>query len=93
MPRITAVNYRVLLKIFLLFGCIYKRKKGSHHILNYPGAKRVVVIPEYEEVDTEIIKNNMRTVGMARDQYFELLLKQAQKEPTAASDRQCSTTM
>ncbi|MBI4222693.1 MAG: type II toxin-antitoxin system HicA family toxin, partial [Planctomycetes bacterium] len=57
-------------------GCIYKRKKGSHHILNYPGAKRAVVIPEYEEVDVEIIKNNMRTIGMTRDQYFELL-KQA----------------
>ena len=31
---------------------------------------------KYEEVDVEIIKNNMRTVGMTRDQYFELL-KQA----------------
>jgi predicted RNA binding protein YcfA (HicA-like mRNA interferase family) len=77
MPRITPADYRVLLKIFQMFGCIYKRKKGSHHILNYPGAKRAVVIPEYDEVDVEIIKNNMRTVGMTRVQYFELL-KQAQ---------------
>ena len=51
-----------------MFGCIYKWKKGSHHILTYPGAKRAVVIPEYEEVDVEIIKNNMRTVGMTREQ-------------------------
>lgn len=36
-------------------------------------AKRAVVIPEYSEVDVEIIKNNMRTVGMTREQYFELL--------------------
>lgn len=76
MPRITAVDYQALLKIFQMFGCIYKRKNGSHHILNYPGAKRAVVIPEYKEVDVEIIKNNMRTVGMTREQYFELL-KQA----------------
>ncbi len=40
-----------------------------------PEAKRAVVIPEYEEVDVEIIKNNMRTAGMSRDQYFELLRK------------------
>ncbi len=38
-----------------------------------PGAKRVVVIPEYEEVDVEIIKNNMRTAGMSREDYFRLL--------------------
>jgi len=32
-----------------------------------------VVIPEYDEIDVEIIKNNMRTVNMSRDEYFELL--------------------
>ncbi len=51
----------------------YKRKKGSHHILTYPGAKRAVVIPEYDEIDLDIIKNNMRTVGMSREEYFRLL--------------------
>ena len=47
----------------------------SHHILTYPGAKTAVVIPEYNEIDVEIIKNNMRTVGMSREEYFELLSK------------------
>ncbi len=75
MSRITPTDYKTLLKIFQLFGCMYKRKKGSHHILNYPGAKRAVVIPEYKEVDVEIIKNNMRTVGMSREQYLDLLKK------------------
>lgn len=75
MPRINPVDYKTLLKIFQIFSCTYKRKKGSHHILTYPGAKRVVVIPEYDEIDIEIIKNNMRTVGMTREQYFELLKK------------------
>jgi len=42
-------------------------------VLTYPGVKRAVVIPEYEEIDVDIIKNNMRTVGMTREQYFELL--------------------
>jgi hypothetical protein len=40
-----------------------------------PGAKRAVVIPEYGEIDIEIIKNNMRTVGMSREQYLDLLSK------------------
>lgn len=75
MPRLTPVDWKTLLKIFQMFGCQYKRKQGSHHILTYPGAKRAVVIPEYDEIDVEIIKNNMKTVSMAREQYFYLLKK------------------
>jgi predicted RNA binding protein YcfA (HicA-like mRNA interferase family) len=75
MPRLTPVDWKTLLKIFEMFGCKYRRKEGSHHVLTYPGAKRAVVIPEYDEIDIEIIKNNMRTVGMTREQYFALLKK------------------
>ncbi|MFH1287618.1 MAG: type II toxin-antitoxin system HicA family toxin [bacterium] len=73
MPRIIPVKCKTLLKVFQLYGCQYKRKEGSHHVLTYPGAKRAVVIPEYNEIDVEIIKNNMRTVNMSREKYFELL--------------------
>jgi len=75
MPKLTSVDWKTLLKIFQMFGCEYKRKHGSHHILTYSRAKRAVVIPEYEEIDIEIIKNNMRTVSMTREQYFDLLSK------------------
>lgn len=75
MARIVPISWRTLLKMFMMFGCLYKRKEGSHHVLSYPGAKRAVVIPEYDEIDVEIIKNNMRTVNMSREQYFELLNK------------------
>ncbi len=75
MPRITPVHWLILVKIFEAYGCRYLRKKGSHHILTHPNAKRAIVIPEYSEIDVEIIKNNMRTVGMTRDEYFYLLKK------------------
>ncbi|MGO9013756.1 MAG: type II toxin-antitoxin system HicA family toxin [Dissulfurispiraceae bacterium] len=73
MPKIYPTDWKTQRRIFELFGCKYKRKEGSHHILTYPGAKRAVVIPEYDEIDIDIIKSNMRTVGMSREQYFELL--------------------
>ena len=73
MPRITPTSWRIPIRVFEAYGCQYKRKKGSHHVLTYPGAKRAVVIPEYSEIDVEIIKTNMRTVGMSRDDYFRLL--------------------
>lgn len=75
MPRITPTDWRTQLKIFEMFGCQYKRKQSSHHVLTYPGAKRAVVIPEYDEIDVDIIKNNIRTVNMTRERYFELLKK------------------
>ena len=50
MPRITPIDWKTLVKIFELFGCHYKRKEGSHHILTYPGARRAVVIPELQAI-------------------------------------------
>ncbi len=73
MPKLGPVDWRTLIRIFQMFGCQYKRKEGSHHVLRYPGARRAVVIQEYDEIDVEIIKNNMRTVNMTREQYFDLL--------------------
>ena len=73
MPRITPVHWKTLVQVFELYGCEYRRKKGSHHILICPNAKRAVVIPEYSQIDVEIIRNNMRTAGMTREEYFELL--------------------
>lgn len=46
MPRIFPSNWKTQLKIFEMYGCKYKRKEGSHHVLTCPGAKRAVVIPE-----------------------------------------------
>ena len=54
MPRLTPVHYRTLLKVFQEYGCQYRGKEGSHHVLRFPGAKRAVVIPEYSEIDVEI---------------------------------------
>jgi hypothetical protein len=34
---------------------------------------RPVVIPKYAAVPVFIIKNNLRTAGISRDRYFELL--------------------
>jgi len=73
MPRITPVNWKVLDCIFEKYGFIFKRMSGDHRIYTKSGCQRPVVIPIYKEVDIEIIKANMRTAGMDRMTYFELL--------------------
>jgi hypothetical protein len=40
-----------------------------------PGIARSVVIPAWPNVPVELIMNNMRTAGMSRERYFELLEK------------------
>lgn len=72
MPRLLPTDWRTQVKIFEKFGCRYVRQKGSHLIYHHPNAERAVVIPRYDEIPVTVIRNNMRTVGMSREQYFRL---------------------
>jgi hypothetical protein len=36
---------------------------------------RPVVIPAYKDVPVFVIRNNMKTAGLSRNEYFELLAK------------------
>jgi len=71
--KIKPTHYQVQVKIFEMAGCVYARTKGDHLIYRYPGAIRPVIIPKYKEVPTFVIKNNMRVIGMSRDEYLKLL--------------------
>jgi len=43
--------------------------------MNKPGVDRPIVIPKCERVDVDIIKANLRTAQMGREEYFDLLKK------------------
>ena len=51
------------------------RTEGDHHVFSKEGVSRPVVIPDYDEVPVFIIRNNLRTAGISRDEYFRLLLQ------------------
>jgi len=71
--KIKPTNWQTKVKIFEKYGCIFIRQKGDHLIFHHEIAKRAVVIPKYDEIPVTIIRNNMKTVGMARDEYFSIL--------------------
>ncbi|HCA67226.1 MAG: hypothetical protein A2249_04010 [Candidatus Jacksonbacteria bacterium RIFOXYA2_FULL_44_7] len=75
MPKITPVPYVKLQKIFELEGFVFDRQSGDHLIYVKRGISRAIVIPIYKEVPVFIIKNNMRTAGITRERYFELLAR------------------
>jgi predicted RNA binding protein YcfA (HicA-like mRNA interferase family) len=73
LAKIFPTDWKTQVKIFEKFGCVFVRQKGDHLIYNCPDARRPVVIPKYSEVTVTIIRTNMRTVGMSRKEYFNIL--------------------
>ena len=52
---------------------MFSRQHGDHLACTKPGVKRPLIIPTYRSVPTFIIKNLLRSAGLSRDRYFELL--------------------
>ncbi|MEA2109020.1 MAG: type II toxin-antitoxin system HicA family toxin [Pseudomonadota bacterium] len=73
MPRITPVSWKVLACVFEKAGFVFDRQAGSHRTYVKSGVARPVVIPAHKEVYPEIIKSNMKTAGMSREEYFSYL--------------------
>ena len=73
MAAIRPVHFSRLVRVFELDGFTFDRQEGDHRIYVRPRTRRPIVIPEYREVPVFIIKNLLRTSGMSREQYFELL--------------------
>ena len=63
----------MLEKVFLAAGFRFARQEGSHRSYTKPGIRRPVVLPTYDEVPIAVIRINMKTAGMSRDEYFRLL--------------------
>ena len=69
------MRWKILECIFKHDGFTFERQSGDHRSYVKNGVLRPIVIPNYKEIDIDIIKANMRTAGMTREQYFKLLAK------------------
>lgn len=73
MARMTPVHWRTLERVFLAAGFRFVRQQGSHRSYAKPGIARPIVIPTYDETPVSIIRSNLNTAGISRDEYFRLL--------------------
>ena len=73
MPAIRPTNHKSLLAVFEKDGFAFSRQSGDHLIYAKAGVKRPLVIPMYRAVPVFIIKKLLKTAGMSRERYFELL--------------------
>jgi predicted RNA binding protein YcfA (HicA-like mRNA interferase family) len=72
--KITPVSYQTLVKVFEAEGFTVSRHRGDHLILTKPGVSRPVVIKTSpRQVPVTHIVTNLRTAGISRERYFELL--------------------
>ena len=53
------------------FSCV--RIEGDHYVYTKDGVARPVVIPDWREIPVFIIKNNLRSANISREEYFTLL--------------------
>jgi predicted RNA binding protein YcfA (HicA-like mRNA interferase family) len=73
MAALRPVHYQSLIRVFEQEGFRYDRQVGDHLMYVKAGIRRPLVIPMYRAVPVFIIKNLLRTSGMSRDRYFDLL--------------------
>jgi predicted RNA binding protein YcfA (HicA-like mRNA interferase family) len=73
MPKILAIPAWKLRRVFERAGFVCVRIEGDHFVFTKTGVSRPIVIPDWKEVPVFIIKNNLRSAGLSRDDYFKLL--------------------
>lgn len=72
-PKFNPIDWQTLDRIFVSSGFRFVRQEGSHRSYVKPGVSRPVVIPTYREVPVFVIRNNLKTAGISREEYFRLL--------------------
>ena len=70
MPRMTPISSQKLGKVFEKAGFSLARQTGSHRMYLKANVARPVVIPMRREVPVSIIKSNLQTAGMSREEYL-----------------------
>lgn len=71
MPRIAPIHWKTLEAFLFFCGCVFVREHGDHRIYRKPGLSRPLVIPKKADIGVDIIKNNLRTLGVSREEYVE----------------------
>ena len=73
MPKLSPISHQRLRRVFEADGFRLVREEGDHMVFTKLGVIRPLVIPKYAAVPVFVIRNNLRTAGMTRDRYLDLL--------------------
>lgn len=75
MSEFRPVSWKKFEKFLFKIGCEFKREKGDHRIYWKKGLKRPVVIPRDGELPVFVIHNNLRILGISKDEFLKIVSK------------------
>lgn len=75
MGEITSIHWKKFEKFLLKIGCEFRREKGDHRIYWKSGLKRPVVIPRDSRLPAFVIHNNLRVLGISREEFLKIVSK------------------
>jgi predicted RNA binding protein YcfA (HicA-like mRNA interferase family) len=73
MDKVGRVDWKRFEKFLLKVGCEFKSQEGSHRRYKKPGLPRPVIIPTVDDLPSFIIANNLRTLGIPKKVYLEII--------------------
>jgi predicted RNA binding protein YcfA (HicA-like mRNA interferase family) len=71
--HIAPINWKDFERVLLRSGCHFDRQVGDHRIYQRDDLRRPIVVPADDPIPVFIIRNNMKTLGISREEYFKLL--------------------
>lgn len=73
MPKAGRVGWKQFEKFLLKVGCEFKSQEGSHRKYKKPGLLRPIIVPVEDELPSFVISNNLRTLGIPKKIYLEMI--------------------
>ena len=73
MSDINSVSWRLFEKFLIRIGCVFKRQKGDHRIYWKQGIPRPIVVPQERTLPVFIILNNLRVLGVSKEEFLKIL--------------------
>lgn len=71
MGQLGSIHWKKFEKYLLSIGCTFEREKGDHRIYWKKGIPRPIVIPRDRSLPPFIIMNNLRVLGISKDEFLE----------------------
>ena len=71
--KLGRIHWRKFEKFLLAAGCRFVSEEGDHRKYHKQGILRSVIIPREKDIPQFIILNNLRTLGISREEYLKKL--------------------
>lgn len=75
MPKIQSIHWKEFEKFLFRVGCKFKRERGDHRVYWKEGIKRPVIVPRDTSLPAFIILNNLKVLGISREEYLKIISK------------------